>query len=475
MSDASQIAADPPAVQGDVAPLDTSTRALLTLAWPIILSRATQSVVGFADALMVAPLGEEALAAVTTGAFNTYAFGMLPIGVVFIIQSFAAQLHGRGELQAARRYAYYGLIIALAAGALAALAIPFVGPLLAPLGYAPRVHSDMTVYMQLRMLSVTAYVGVEALGNWYGGLGNTRIAMIVSVITMVLDLIGNYLFISPRFGMPGWGVAGAAATSAVSTWIGFVVILLAFVRNYGVPGAATRALGPLGLRASELWRVLRFGLPNGFNWLLDFSSFAVFINVIAGGLGTTVLAAFNVVIQINSVSFMPAFGLASAGSILVGNVIGARQRERVASIVLRAMLIACGWMGSVGVIYWLAPGLLFGVFEPAGSSGGQLLAVGALMLGLSALWQVFDAAAMVLSEALRAAGDTTFCMNTRIVLAWFVFLPAAWYLVRVAGGGPTELIFSLAGYLVLLSLVFALRFLSGRWKRIDLLGLEPQV
>src|SRR5204862_5243938 len=78
-------------------------RVLMTLAWPVILSRSTQSVVGLCDALMSARLGDQALAAVTTGAINLYAIAVLPMGTVFIVQSFAAQLHGRGDLAAARR------------------------------------------------------------------------------------------------------------------------------------------------------------------------------------------------------------------------------------------------------------------------------------------------------------------------------------------------------------------------------------
>jgi len=92
------------------------------------------------------------------------------------------------------------------------------------------------------------------------------------------------------------------------------------------------------------------------------------------------------------------------------------------------------------------------------------------MLMLSAFWQLFDAAQMVLSEALRAAGDTTFCMHARIVVAWLVFTPGAWLAVRVLDGGIPAIMLSLVGYLALLAVVFALRFVSGRWQQIDLLG-----
>lgn len=64
-----------------------SLRTLLQLAWPVVLARATQSVIGFTDALMVAPLGEDVLAAATTGALNAFLLVILPMGTVFIVRS----------------------------------------------------------------------------------------------------------------------------------------------------------------------------------------------------------------------------------------------------------------------------------------------------------------------------------------------------------------------------------------------------
>jgi MATE family multidrug resistance protein len=443
---------------------------LITLAWPVILARATQSVIGFCDALMVAPLGEEPLAAVTTGALNTFAFIILPMGTVFIVQSFAAQLRGRGELTAVKRYALYALILAFASGLLALLAIPFIPALLAPLGYAPRVHELMAEYLMIRLVSVGPAVAIEALGNWYGGLGNTRPAMVAGLVAMVTNVAGNYLLIQPHFGLPGYGVAGAAWASVVSSWFGFAYILYIFVRGKGyVPMPSS-----LALSRSELWRMLRFGFPNGVNWFLEFASFAVFINLVVGHLGTQVLAAFNVVVQINSISFMPAFGLASAGAIMVGEAIGQGGNDRVWPIVRLTAKTNMLFMGSVGLVYLCFSSALMALFADGQSSAGELASIGAGMLAFSAVWQVFDAIGLTIGEALRAAGDTTWCMVARLLLAWAVFTPMGWLLVRVYDHGVPGLLAAMVSYMVLLALLLGLRFWSGRWREIDLVG-EPSV
>ncbi|MEP6865148.1 MAG: MATE family efflux transporter, partial [Deltaproteobacteria bacterium] len=151
---------------------------LLALALPMVLARATQSVITFADAIQVKDLGSDAIAATATGGLNTMTFVMLPMGLAFIVQSFVAQLVGRGDRDQTRRFAWYGLGFAALAGIVAAIAIPFVTPVLGLASYTPEVRDLMASYMQIRLLSVVAAVGIEALGNWYGGLGNTWMQMI---------------------------------------------------------------------------------------------------------------------------------------------------------------------------------------------------------------------------------------------------------------------------------------------------------
>jgi MATE family multidrug resistance protein len=360
-------------------------------------------------------------------------------------------------------------LLALLAGVLAAALIPFIPSAVARLGHAPAVAVPMADYIAIRLLGVGAIVGTEALGNWYGGLGNTRAAMLAGVTAMLANVGLNYALIQPRFGLPGYGVAGSAWASTIASWLGFVLVLCGFVAGIGtVPG-----MRRLGLRATELARVLRFGLPNGANWFMEFAAFALFLNAVVGYLGTSALAAFNIVVQINAMSFMPAFGLGSAGAILVGEAIGRGAHDEVPGIVKRTGSVAALWMGSVGLLYLLLPGPIFGLFDPGDGSIDELLAVGTTMLGLSAIWQLFDAAGITLSESLRAAGDTTWCMAARVVLAWLLWMPLAWVAVRTFHGGASTVIASMIVYLAALALALGLRFASGRWREIDLVGHEP--
>jgi len=447
-------------------------RTLLRLAWPIVLARATQSVVGFTDAAMVAPLGQDELAATTTGALDTYALIIFPMGVGMIVQSFAAQLTGQRRLGDTRRYAWYGLAIAGAAMLFAFAVIPLLPLVLGQLDAEPRVRALMTDYMQLRLLSIGGAVGIEVLGNWYAGLGNTRVQLIGGVIAMVANIALNWVFIYGNLGAPALGVAGAAIASAIATWIGFAALAYAFHRGLG---GAPRPAGPLHLRVSELRRVIRFGLPNGLNWFLEFAAFLIFINVVIVDLGTPTLAAMNVVLQINTVSFMPAFGIASSGAILAGQAIGRGAHREVPRIVWLTLRTTAAWMATIALIYLIAPTALVGVFRPRDVPAETLLAAGVVMLQISAAWQLFDATAMTFSEVLRAAGDTTWPMMARLALAWILFVPVSVVWIMVLGGREVAAMLCLIVYLAILAGLLARRFLGGAWRRIDLTGVEARL
>lgn len=438
-------------------------RRLFKLAWPIIVSRSTQAVIGLADTVMVAHLGAVSLASVTTGALNSFSLLIVPIGTVFIISSFSSQLYGRGEALAARRYGWYGLIIAAAAHVLALLSLPLIEPAMASFGHAPEVAAGLAVYMKIRLLSTLAAVGIEALGNYYAGLGDTKILMRVNTTAMLLNVALNKVLIDGMFGLPALGARGAAWASVLATSVAFLGFFIVFWRDgYGRE--------PVRLVRAEFLEVLRFGLPSGANWGVEFFAFLAFVNIVVGGIGTVSLAAMMAVVNLSSVAFMPALGLASAGAILVGQVIGYGRKRLVPGLTRMTFATAAGWMSLVGIVYLVVPGVILAPFVPGGADAEAFRAVGTRMLVMSALWQVFDAGSIVYTEVLRAAGDTTFPMWARGLIAWGVFLPGSWLHVRVYGGGEVAAMGWLVAYLGLLFAALFLRFRSGAWSRIALVS-----
>jgi MATE family multidrug resistance protein len=225
------------------------------------------------------------------------------------------------------------------------------------------------------------------------------------------------------------------------------------------------------LQLRELARFVRYGLPNGVNWFVEFAAFLVFVDLVFARLGTPALAALMAVLQLNSMAFMPAFGVASAGAIQVGNALGADASDAVPALVRRTTWVAALWMLCVGIGYGAFPAALLALF--AKGTGAQALAsVGVRLLLVSVAWQLSDAVAVVLSEALRAAGDTTWPMAARSALAWLFFVPAAWWTAH-AGGGPVATLLWVVVYITILAALLTWRFRAGAWRTMDLRGEGP--
>jgi len=436
---------------------------LLRLAFPIVLSRASQTVVGLSDAIMVAHLGAAALAATSTGATNAFSLLILPMGITFIVSSFSSQLFGRGDVASARRYGWYGLVVAGVTQVVCFASIPFFGPVISLLPYEANVKALMETYLFWRILSGGAGIAIEALANYYGGLGRTLPGMVTNLFAMGANVVLNYLLINGSGPIPKLGVMGAALASTISTALAFLGFFVFFLRE-------GKGLPMPKLSWPEFSRMLRFGLPSGFNWLFEFLAFVFFVNVVVAGLGTPAVAALNSVIALNSVSFMPSFGLASAGAVLVGQAIGSNRKDDVPHIVKLTAGTAMVWMTLAGLTYLLIPGVLLIPFA-RGEDGAAVMEFGVRMLMVSAAWQVFDATATSLAECLRAAGDTLYPLVVRLLIAWLVFVPGAWFTVRSFGGGEIGAMVWLVIYIGLLALVLLLRFRSGKWRTMELI--EP--
>ena len=189
---------------------------LLGLAWPIVVQRSAQVVIGTTDAILVARLGEAALGAASAGGHNAFALFILPMGTVFIVSSFAAQLFGKGDLPGARRYAFYGLAVAALAQVLCVAAIPAIPAVLSTMSYPVEVAELMADYLVLRLLSGGPAVGLEALGNYYAGLKNVKLPMMAQLFAMVLNIGLDFVLIFGGLGAPagGWGGRGKKAAVA---------------------------------------------------------------------------------------------------------------------------------------------------------------------------------------------------------------------------------------------------------------------
>jgi MATE family multidrug resistance protein len=217
--------------------------------------------------------------------------------------------------------------------------------------------------------------------------------------------------------------------------------------------------------------MIRFGLPSGLHWFLDVAAFTIFV-LLVGRMGPIAHIASNIALSINLIAFMPMIGMGMAASILVGQYLGRNEPDHAERMGWLALKIGVIYIAFIGATFLLFPGFYINVFEghAAGSVPfAELLKTVRILLVMLAIWGVADAASLILSGALKGAGDTYFVMYFQSAAAWGFLVVGQVLIVLVF---KLNIYISWAWtllYIIILGVGFSLRFRSSRWKSIDLL------
>ena len=312
---------------------------IFALAWPTMLEQLMQTAVQYIDTAMVGSLGTAATAAVGATSTVNWLIGstVSAVGVGFLAH--ISQAFGAGEDERARRLSGQALGITVLVGLLFT-AITLSVSRLVPVWMQvdPAIRDIAASYFFILYTPMLFRAASIILGTVLRAAGDTRTPMRVGILMNIVNVIGNLLLIYPTrivtvlgltFTMPGagMGVEGAAAASAVSYAIGGILITLAIWRHPTVSPKHQTILPDREL----LLPCARVALPNllqRFGTSLGYVVFAAMINA----LGETSTAAHTVANTVESLFYIPGWGMQTAAATLAGNAWGARSRDRLKAL-----------------------------------------------------------------------------------------------------------------------------------------------
>jgi MATE family multidrug resistance protein len=262
---------------------------------------------------------------------------------------------------------------------------------------------------------------------------------------------------------PEMGIAGAAIATLLATIVQMVISIHLFVIDKSYWPADGDVV--LCIDFHKFVRILRFGVPVGFSWILDILAWAIFTNLLVGQFGTAQLAASNICLQFLHLSFMPAMGIGQALAAEVGRAIGQQDFVRAYSVTDTAIGLCMIWMGFCGLVMMMFGGVLVGWMD----SSIAVREAGVNIMRLAALFQLFDALAITCSHALRAAGDTLFPTYISLVGNWGVFIGGGYLMTRyfpeIGSTGPWIMATAM---IICVGIVFRIRFARGSWEKINI-------
>jgi MATE family multidrug resistance protein len=446
-------------------------RSIFRLAAPLMATNAVQSLLNLTDLWFIGRLSTEALAAMGAIYWIMTCAVLLFGGVGLAVQTFVAQAFGSRRMAHASR-ALWNAVWASLAMSPVFVALAFAGPaVLGPFGLDSQVEALALEYWMPRMGG--AFIGSMAWAamGFFNGIGAVRYTMLIVVTTTVANAIANQFFM---FHLD-MGMRGAAWGTNVAQCIGLSLAMWLFLR--GEIGARYRSALTWRPRMRVIRAQLRVGLPIGVMYGADVLGLARSQMMIAqtSAVGA---AATQIVMALTSMAYLPTIGIALAGTTLVGQSIGAGDRDwanRLGNVVI---VMCAALMAFVAMLLLVAgPWVVPWFVSAGGPAAGEVVALALLLLWPAAAYQVFDGLYCGASFCLRGAGDTRVPAATALVLSWFFFVPLAHSLIFPPGGGWLDALplfglgaqggwYALAVYVVLLGSAMFWRWRHGAWRRV---------
>ncbi len=431
---------------------------VMRLAWPVMTEQILATITQMVDVAMVGRLGAAAIAAVGISiqplmlVFSI--FGALSVGTTAVV----ARSIGAGDPGLASRTLRQSLIVGTLMAIGICVAVYFGTPqFVGIMGPAPDVLDLSVGYVRVILPGVVLMMVSFIIAAALRGAGDTITPMKVNLVVNLVNPILNYLFIFGALGFPALGVRGAALGTTLARSVGGVVLLVIVMRG-PTPLRIRFREGPL-FRPELIKRIVRVGLPAAGEQLISRVGQIFFLRIVAG-LGTLAYAAHTVAVNAESISFMPAFGFATAATTLVGQNLGAGQPDRAQESVWATWRITATIGAVAGVLMLTIPSWIMRIY----TTDPGVIATGTMLLRIVALAQVPMTTYFVIAGGLRGAGDTRMMLYISTGSVWLVRLGLAQLFVGVLGRGIDFVWYAMVLDWFVRAGLSVLRFQRGKWK-----------
>ena len=404
-------------------------RNLITLALPIIIGQLGGIITGLADTLMVGWHSTEELAAssfvnnvinafIITG--TGFSFGLTPL----IGGELAQHRH-----RAVGRWLRNSLVANLTTVALTIAILLGIYLNLDRMGQPEELLSLIRPYFAITLVSLVFLMATNAFRQFVEAISDPKVSMWILIVGNTLNIIGNYILIYGKCGLPELGLYGAG----ISTLVSRIIMLLLFVVVFAVKRRhRPYRLGFLASRADGAsWRRLNaLGWPIGLQQGLEAGTFCI-TAIMVGWLGSMSLAAHQIVLTISTFSYTTFLGIGAAVAIRTGYFKGAGDWAQVRKITAAGLHIGVVTAAIVCVILLLVQYDISALF----TSDAEVTAIVISLFPIVILYQFFDCAQIILANALRGLADVKIIMWVSLITNFLIAIPSGYLLGFPCGWG----------------------------------------
>ena len=446
-------------------------RRLWSLSWPAIVEQVLNTMVSYVDTAMVGVLGAIGSAAVSVNGPPIWLIHgvMAGVGVGYSVQ--ISNAVGAKDPERVRRIIRQTFLAAVVCGLLACLLYESLGSAIPRwLGAKPEVLPHAANYMRIYCAALPFNCLMIVFGAVLRGMGNTKAPLLFNTATNLLNLVLNFFLIYPTrqwHGLvipgAGWGVEGAAIATAIAITCAGIPAAVASFRQQGYATSLREGFAP---DRSIICRAVELGVPSAVERVIVNMGQIAMTALVGHALTTVSLAANNIATTAEGLCYLPAFGIGYAAIALVGQSVGAGDKEDAEAYGTLTGLIGFALCTVTGVLLFLFAPALASLFN----SDPQVVAEAALALRVVAFAEPFFAVSIILTNVLRGANDVKFPMMVGLAGMWCVRVPLSCLLVLYFDLGLAGVWGGMAVDLILRGVLCILRWRSGKWLRLS--GLE---
>jgi putative MATE family efflux protein len=435
---------------------------IVQLAIPSVMESVLTTMVYFVDTMLISRLGDPvALAAVGLSSTLMWAADGLFRAISISASAMVARFWGQRDFETARRVSGQVLILSvLVALVLMGLLIPIARPFLKLMGAEPAVVTSGVLYVRILLATSVISFPLTVASSIMRATGDTQKPMYITGFMNVINVVAAYVLIFGVGPIPRLELRGAAlATSAARTIGGAIAV-----------GILLSSKTPIRLRPAHfrrfdlglIWRIFRISLPNIAETLISRLGFILYTRVLSA-LGTVAIAAHQVALRVESLAFMPGWGMATAAAALVGQALGAEKVDVAEKGIRRTLVMGNGIMAVLGAVFLaFAPVIVsvFGVQDPAMAS----MAIAAVRISSLELFGLCSV--MILGGCLRGAGDTRTPMIVTTLGTFLFRVPVTYLFAVVLDGGLSGLWFGTAVDWGMRAMIMFVLYRRGKWKTV---------
>jgi multidrug resistance protein, MATE family len=447
-------------------------REVWTIAWPLVISSLSWTVMTFVDRVFLAWVSGDAMAAAFSASMVWFTILCLPLGICTYANTFVSQYHGDKQPEQIGPAVWQAIWMALAFTPIILAFIPLAPMIFSWAGHSPEIQRLEVEYFQILLLGGSGMLVAQAASAFYSGRGHTQCPMWVDGFYALLNLVLDYLWIFGYAGFPAMGIAGAGYATSLALWLKAATYVALMLQ----PKYRTEYQTASGIRLDrKIWqRLAYYGGPSGMQMLLDVLGFTLFV-MLVGRLGSLEAEATSMAFSISTLAFMPIWGFGLAAGILVGQHLGENRPDLAESATWTTLWIALTYMAIISLCYLVIPDLFLGSFfahnKETSLGQSQLRELAKQLLRFVAAYNLLDATLTVFVNAIKGAGDTQFVLKVSccmgIVLAGFSYLAVEVWQLGVYGCWVI-----ITAWVWGLGLMFLGRFRQGAWRNMRVIEMH---